>query len=178
MSTPHVSGACTQMFLILISFWSTFQVKGQTNVDTWLLEQKLPEWSLKAFRTFNAGNLYRLSDYINPFYLEADFNGDNRPDIAMVVEQTGTNKKGFVIIHHGSPSTTIIGAGKDFGNGGDNFDWMDIWRVYTPEKINPGVGEAKTVHLRTKAIYVAKSESSSAVIYWNGTRYTWHHQGD
>lgn len=55
---------------------------------------------------------------------------------------------------------------------------MDIWKVYTGKKMELGVGEEKPVNLNANAIYVAKSESSSAVIYWTGAKYKWYQQGD
>ena len=166
-------------FLILTVFLLSLRVLSQTNEpDTWLLEQKLPEWFVKSFKMLRLEASYKLSDFINPFYIEADFNGDNKTDIAVVIEQVASKKKGILVIHQQVPKYYVIAAGKDFGNGGDNFDWMDVWKVYSDKKIGAGVGEAKTVDLKTKAIYVAKSESSSAVIYWTGDKYRWHHQGD
>ena len=32
--------------------------------------------------------------------------------------------------------------------------------------------------LRGDALMVIKTESASALIYWNGTRYAWYQQGD
>ena len=163
-------------FLVfLLTIWNAYSQAGPT--DTWLLEQKLPEWAASAFNA-KAKTSYQLSDFINPFYIQSDFNGDSKTDIAIAVVQTGTTKKGILIFHQQQPGHYVIGAGKDFGNGGDNFDWMDIWKVYSANKIGAGVNAPGTVALKTTAIYVAKSESSSAVIYWNGSAYKWHQQGD
>ena len=168
-----------KIYLVTLIGISTLSVHGQTNEpDTWLLGEKLPGWSGKAFKLLKLDSLYKLSDFINPYYIEADFNGDNKTDIAIAIEHTGTKKKGMIIIHQSTGKHFIIGAGKDFGNGGDNFNWMDIWKVYRDKRIGLGVGETKPVDLKTNAIYVAKSESSSAVIYWTGEKYKWYHQGD
>ena len=142
------------------------------------MHEKLPSWASKIIKSKKLDSLYVVSDFINPFYLEADLDGDNKNDIAIAMQKKAGKQKGFVIIHQSSGKYFMIGAGKEFGNGGDNFDWMDIWKVYTEKRIAAGVGENKTIDLRSKAIFVAKSESSSAVIYWTGERYKWHHQGD
>ncbi|HET9277706.1 MAG TPA: hypothetical protein VFN95_05955 [Flavitalea sp.] len=149
-----------------------------TENKTWLLREKLPEWSATALKSLKVESSYTLSDFINPYYLEADFNGDNKIDIAIAVEQVRTKKKGFVIIHQPGKNYFVVGAGNEFGNGGDDFTWMDIWKVYTDKTIGSGVGEKNPAPLKAKAILVAKSESSSAVIYWTGNKYQWYHQGD
>jgi len=154
-------------------------IHAQSEEDKrWLLWERLPDWSATALKSLKLDSLYSISDFINPYYLEADFNGDNKIDIAIAVEQVRTKKKGFLIVHQSGKKYFVVGAGKEFGNGGDDFNWMDVWKVYTDKKIGPGVGEKNPVALKMKAILVAKSESSSAVIYWTGDKYQWYHQGD
>jgi len=63
------------------------------------------------------------------------------------------------------------------GNGGDNFDWMDIWKVVPKSAAAKSLGRAATA-LKGDALHVEKSESASALIYWNGAKYVWRQQGD
>lgn len=119
---------------------------------------------------------YELSFRLNPFYLRGDFNGDGTPDIAVLVKQTKTNKTGIVVFHTGGRHI-VIGAGIETGNGGDDFEWMDYWYVYPKHRLQPGrVGRVPP--LRGEALYVGKSESASALLYWNGKEYAWHQMGD
>ena len=70
---------------------------------------------------------------------------------------------------------TILGAGTAIGNGGDNFEWMDSWEIYSKDRMASGTSVTK---LRGDALLVSKSEAASALIYWNGKRYVWLQQGD
>ena len=64
------------------------------------------------------------------------------------------------------------------GNGGDDFEWMDSWQVYSKTRAARAAAETSVPHLRGDALLVGKSEAASALIYWNGKRYVWSQQGD
>ena len=70
---------------------------------------------------------------------------------------------------------TILGAGTAIGNGGDDFEWMDTWEIYSKDRIASG---NKCPQARGDALLVSKSEAASALIYWNGKRYVWRQQSD
>jgi glycogen debranching enzyme len=72
----------------------------------------------------------------------------------------------------------ILGAGIGIGNGGDYFEWMDSWQVYSKTRDAHAGGEIDIADLRGDALLVEKSEAASALIYWNGKRYVWPQQGD
>jgi hypothetical protein len=55
---------------------------------------------------------------------------------------------------------------------------MDTWQVYPKDRVARGAGEAIVPRLRGEALLVGKSETASALIYWNGKRYVWFQQGD
>ncbi|MBN4066101.1 hypothetical protein JYT51_02065 [Candidatus Amoebophilus asiaticus] len=151
---------------------------GQTpEYKQYLLKQRLPD-IFRSIVVSQLDNQYELSDFMNPFYLLADFNGDKKTDIVVTVEEIKTGKTGFIIFHIDTDDFYVIGAGNSIGNGGDNFQWLDIWKVYTKDIIEPGVGETKRVELTADAIFVEKAESASAVIYWTGKEYKWYQQGD
>jgi hypothetical protein len=112
---------------------------------------------------------------MNPFYLREDFNGDGKIDVAVLVKQRSIGKVGIAIINGASDKITILGAGTAIGNGGDNFEWMDSWEIYSKDRMASGTSVTK---LRGDALLVSKSETASALIYWNGKRYVWLQQGD
>ena len=115
---------------------------------------------------------------MNPFYLEGDFNGDGALNVAVLIKERGTGKHGIAVVHGTTGKITILGAGIGIGNGGDDFDWMDSWQVYSKTHAAHSAGETSVPHLRGDALLVEKSESASALIYWNGERYLWSQQGD
>jgi hypothetical protein len=138
----------------------------------------IPEVIKRAITTSSLARNYDLSFRINPFYLRGDFNGDGKIDIAAFVKQRSTGKFGIAIIHGEAEKATILGAGTAIGNGGDHFEWMDSWQVYSKDRAALEGGEKGLPHLRGDALLVSKSEAASALIYWNGKHYVWLQQGD
>lgn len=65
----------------------------------------------------------------NPCKLTGDFDGDGRPDTAEQVVEAGGKQRRGVQVSFASRRTSVLGAGVEIGNGGDDFSWMDAWRV-------------------------------------------------
>jgi len=84
--------------------------------------------------------------------------------VALLIKEKTTAKVGIAIIDAGESKIDIVGAGKSFGNGGDDFCWMDAWSLRHSGKVD--------------RLYVAKSEAASAVIYWDGSKYNWQQESD
>ena len=61
------------------------------NFNNYLISERTPQWAKALIEKARLLDTYSISDIINPFYLEADFNGDNLQDIAITIE----NKKFF-----------------------------------------------------------------------------------
>jgi hypothetical protein len=135
----------------------------------------IPELIDRAITNGSLAKNYDVSFHMNPFYLRGDFNGDGKIDVAVLVKQRSTGKVGIAIINGASDKITILGAGTAIGNGGDNFEWMDFWEIYSKDRMASGTSVTK---LRGDALLVSKSEAASALIYWNGKRYVWLQQGD
>jgi hypothetical protein len=129
-------------------------------------------------RAINNGLLpkeYELFFRVKPFYLGGDFDADGKVDVAALVKQRSSGKLGIAIIHGAPGKVTILGAGNAIGNGGDDFDWMDSWKVYSK---GTAIGGKSVPKLHGDALFVSKNEAASALIYWNGKRYVWLQQGD
>ena len=135
----------------------------------------IPELIDRAIANGSLAKNYDVSFHMNPFYLRGDFNGDGKIDVAVLVKQRSIGKVGIAIINGASDKITILGAGTAIGNGGDNFEWMDSWEIYSKDRMASGTSVTK---LRGDALLVSKSETASALIYWNGKRYVWLQQGD
>lgn len=138
----------------------------------------VPDAAKKALTKGSTGKNYDLSFRMNPTCLEGDFNGDGKVDIAVLVKERATGKLGIAIVHGSTEKVTILGAGIGIGNGGDDFEWMDSWQVYSKTRAAHASRETSVPHLRGDALLVEKSEAASAMIYWNGKRYVWSQQGD
>jgi len=139
---------------------------------------EIPEAIQRAITNGSLAKEYNVSFGVNPFYLRGDFDGDSKIDAAVLVKQRSTGKIGIAIVHDSAKKVTILGAGTAIGNGGDDFQWMDIWQVYSKARAAKDPAETKVPHVRGDALLVGKSEAASALIYWNGKRYVWFQQGD
>jgi hypothetical protein len=138
----------------------------------------VPDAVKKALTNVSAGNKYDLSFHMNPSYLEGEFNGDGKIDVAVLIKERLSGKLGIAIVDGTIGKVTILGAGIGIGNGGDDFEWMDFWKVYSKTRAAHVAGETSVPHLRGDALLVERSEAASALIYWNGKRYVWSQQGD
>lgn len=140
--------------------------------------REMPDTVKRALTNGATGKKYDLSSRLNPSYLEGDFNGDGKMDTAVLVKERFTGKLGIAIVNVITGKVTILGAGIGIGNGGDNFEWMDFWQVYSKTRAEHSASKANIPHIRGDALLVEKTEAASALIYWNGKRYAWLQQGD
>ncbi|WP_207492913.1 hypothetical protein [Aridibaculum aurantiacum] len=128
--------------------------------------------------------------FIKPDFLSADFNGDNKEDVAVLVVHKSTSRKGILIIHNSTAEHFVMGAGKDFGNGGKDFSWLDKWALYKKksadetifDKVTGDIKGSRTIKLLRPGILIEDYEDGAAIaggiIYWNGNKYKWIHQGE
>jgi hypothetical protein len=141
-------------------------------------QSTVPQSVTELFKKTGFDRLYDFSSHLKPSYLRGDFDGDGKLDIAILVRQKSTGKIGIAVCHSSTNKILLIGAETSVGNGGDNFDWMDIWNVTPKATAARQVGKAAAARLKGDTIHVEKSESASALIYWSGARYVWRQQGD
>ena len=142
------------------------------------LSSSLPRGVLNVFERDASAKRYTLVAHLNPFYVNGDFNGDGRTDTAVLIKDVVSGKTGIAIVHGGTKSVVVLGAGRKFGNGGDDFRWMDAWHLYSKGPVQRGADETAPPTLKGDALMVIKTESASALIYWNRKGYGWYQQGD
>jgi hypothetical protein len=136
----------------------------------------LPYWASDSWNKESMRLKVKASTRINPFLWRGDFNADGRPDLAFLVESTVTGKEGILfLLQRRGP--VLVGAGVNFGNGGDNFRWMDDWHV---EDRGAGHGNyvGASVLLQGDGLVVAKEGAASALIYWKRGKSQWRQYGD
>ena len=108
---------------------------------------------------------------LNPFYLQGDFDGDSRRDTAVLVKRKDGGKAGVALVL-GRGRVAIAGAGNSVGNGGDDFGWVDAWRVERQGVLPEGL------KAKGDALLVMKTESGGGQLWWDGKALRWHQQGD
>jgi len=129
------------------------------------------------------------SSFLKPSFLQADFNGDPTEDIAVLVLEKATKRKGVLLIHGKTREHFVFGAGTQFYNGGIDFRWVDRWKLYMKktafetqfdEESGDIIG-GKEIKLARPGILIEDYEDGSAlaggIICWNGKKYIWIHQG-
>lgn len=142
-----------------------------------------------AFKTLQLDKKYEGSNLLTPGFLQADFNGDNVPDLAVLVSEKETNKLGVVILHGNSNKYFVFGAGTKFeGAASDNLSWAEKWALYTKNtatqvEFDDESGEPKKpkqISLGHPGLLIAETddELSGGIIYWNGEKYIWISQGE
>ena len=140
------------------------------------LQDQLPAWAAKPWAAASAASHVELFAGLNPFYQRGDFDGDGRADLAILVRDKATGKIGILVLHRvGKPA--LLGAGRAFGNGGDDFAWLDQWSV-DDSAANPRRGNDASIKHRADALWIAKEGSASALIAYRNGKYVWRQQGD
>jgi hypothetical protein len=121
-----------------------------------------------------AGASYAINDKLDPFYVRGDFDGDGKPDNAVVVNRR--REQGILVCRSGAASPLVLGAGVAF-NDMKNLDFT-AWRIHSKnQRVARGVGQGRPPVLTGDAL-VLEWESASAIVYWNGKRFVWYQQGD
>jgi hypothetical protein len=138
----------------------------------------LPAWVMRVVQSAQLSKRYDVSSHLNPFFQSVDFNGDGKLDIAVLVRNKITRQTGIVIFLYGGAKLIVLGAGDSFRNGGTDFNWMDNWSVYPKQEIHKSHWENKPPFPKGDALWVAKSESASAFIFWDGKQFVWYQQSD
>jgi len=126
----------------------------------------LPAWAEQRLSQKDMTSKFELTHQLSPEFLLGDFNHDGQQDVAVLARHKGSRKLGILVLHHGQQKIHPLGCGTAIGNGGDNFDWMDFWRL------------GKSRSTKADALYVGREGSASGLIYWNGANYVWEQVGD
>jgi hypothetical protein len=102
----------------------------------------MPDAVKKALTNGSTGKKYDFSFRINPPYLDGDFNGDGKTELAVLVKER---------------KVTILGAGIGIGKGGDDFEWMDSWQVYSKTGVAHAVSETGVPRFCGDALLVRRA---------------------
>ena len=152
--------------------------------------ETLPAPFSHIFKSKGLDRKYIIASFLNPSYLKADFNGDTTEDVAVLITEKATRNQGILLIHGKTNEQFVFGAGTSFGNGDKDFKWADKWSVYNKKtaletQFDKASGDfigSKTIKLVRPGILIEDYEDGAAIaggiIYWNGKKYIWIHQGE
>jgi hypothetical protein len=147
----------------------------------------IPSSFSETFTKLELDKKYERSAFLSPTFIQADFNGDGVQDVAIMVMAKASKKSGVMVIHGNSTTYFVFGAGTNFGSGSDDFNWADKWLLYNKrtayetqfDKNSGDISGSKTVKLNRPGLLVESEEDGAGgIIYWNGKKYIWIHQGE
>jgi hypothetical protein len=132
----------------------------------------LPTWTRGEINRLEVERDYEFIEKVEPAFQLGDFNGDGKPDVATMIRNRSSNKVGVLILHRDNYGAHILGAGKPFGSGGDDWSWLGAWRVIPTTQLPRGLSKGRD------ALVVEKPESAGIALYWTGSEYAWMQWGD
>ena len=94
-----------------------------------------------------------------PCVLRGDFDGDGRPDAAVLVAEAAEPRRKGIALLTSDAERALLGAGNAVGNGGDDFAWMDAWRVSKKAETTRMLGRAAG-----DGLVVERAESAGGLI--------------
>lgn len=162
---------------LLLLFWLQPSF-GLAQSLTFREQASIPNWVESAVTRAGLDKHLVFEARLNPFYQRGDFDGDGAADFALLVKERASGTIGIAVVHRRTGRVFVVGAGRSVGNGGDDFEWMDAWMVVDKGPVSRGVTAERPPVLRGDALLVSKTESASAILWWNGTSYRWYQQGD
>lgn len=139
-------------------------------------DDQLAPWAMQQWRILAKEQRLTLSPRVNPFAWRGDFDGDGRSDLAILVKHTPSGKEGIVLLLR-SRKPLLLGAGRDFGNGGDDFSWLDAWHVEDRGTRYRASG-GSALRLAADGLVVGKVGAASALIHLENGEARWRQQGD
>lgn len=132
----------------------------------------LPVWACDAAFEAKLHRRFAVYSQINPFFLNADFNGDGKSDVAVWVTDRRTKKLGIAILHRDIKEPVLLAAGRAWEERGDNFIGLDMWTIIpTGETLGSNYEDEKKVFLKSDALLLMKSDSAAFAVYWDGAQY-------
>ena len=111
------------LMILILSVSLMAAENGETRYDD------LPKGVYTALVGSGFFDNYEVHFDMSPFFQRGDFNGDGAFDIAIQVINKTSRKRGVVFLHNNDLNYYVIGAGKNFGDLGDDFSWLKKWRI-------------------------------------------------
>lgn len=111
--------------------------------------------------------------------IRGDFDGDGRPDYAVLVTQQSSRERGFLLVF-ADGRTVVAGAGRLVEYGAARYRDLnfDQWELHPRSQPVESAGDQKPLKLHVDALLVSCRESASGLFYWHGGRVRWYQQGD
>lgn len=132
------------------------------------------------------GRQYSIYDEITPSKLAADFNGDGLEDKVLIIKEGLSEKIGLLFLHS-NRTYFIVGAGNVFTKDGwDNMNWLEVFKLdnnkdqteflYDEDSEDPF--KIRKLKIPNIGVVIREKEGSGGLLYFDGKKYQYLHQGD
>ena len=117
---------------------------------------------------------YKIDFRINPFYLRGDFDGDGKPDFAVMILGASSQSTGLVMCQ-GNGKRFVLGAGSKppFSTKRDDNFLSSDWEVVTLQEFGKLLYDQKLGSRAKGEVITLTWEDGNGYIYWDGDRYRW-----
>ncbi|MGE5179847.1 MAG: hypothetical protein ACM3PF_12230 [Bacteroidota bacterium] len=182
----HVTIGLLSAVLLLMACARARADSFQTSLDP-------PRWAVKSLNASNieiwpgdaGGAVYTVSRHLSPNYVEGDFDGDGKTDLAILVRRKADDKFGIaLVLRAGAKSgakATVLGAGNAFGKGGSDLRSMDAWSLVGQERFPPGIRSAwkgPKPKAKPEGLLLEKRGSPVGLITYDGSAFAWSRYGE
>ncbi len=90
-----------------------------------------------------------------------DFNGDGAVDAAIQIINNNSHKRGIIFLHANDENIYLIGAGKAFAELGDDFKWLNSWRIDSFTRLSEG----------SESLILTHPDHTKSLLYFDGNNY-------
>lgn len=115
--------------------------------------------------------------WLRPGELSVDLDGDKQADSALLIRQLETGKRGIAICSTREKRVYIVGAGTDFGNGGDDFSWVNVWEIHPASPLLARI-EPKNQGAKQNRLFVGIEGGPGGEIFFESGVFKWRQFGD
>jgi len=161
--------------VLMCSLWtcdSSHQETSQTDLSTKVDAIPVDTFDLAQVYRFMDSSAYEVSDWIS-----LDVDGDGITEHAVKVVRKIDKKKG-IFMEKPSGGWQLMGAGSPAFSSGDDFQWMNQWRVGVkdslPQNTYTASGDLKDIYMipiSGEVLELIQEEGSSVFIYWKSGQY-------
>jgi hypothetical protein len=163
------------MFLILPFLVFAQDKTKENDYELFVISQSAPYEMWDLFQESGLDQEYNINlTHLNPFYYQADFDGDSKIDFAVLLSKKGEDLDRLAILS-GSKNVFWLDKSDELA-----YPQLTAWHVH-PKSLEVETSpfeDTNAPKLIGDGLMIIKVEASSALIYWNGNRFISYWQGD
>jgi hypothetical protein len=163
-------------------------VCARARADSFQTSLDPPRWAVKSLNASNieiwpgdaGGAVYTVSRHLSPNFVEGDFDGDGKTDLAILVRRKADDKFGIaLVLRAGAKSgakATVLGAGNRLGTGGSDFRSMDAWSLLAQDRFPRHLQSAwkgEKPKARRDGLLLEKRGAPVGLITYDGSAFAW-----